>query len=144
MRQAKSKAVKAFLGILCALLFSAMVADRAGAEPRADTDGDVPLIWECMVPQPAKYDGTGVARTGWTTVVTHREGSRETPEYRNEVHLDRCLVEWLGGGPLDLLRIYRHEMAHAKDGREHYEGSPDPRAPNYNAAYWPKTPLTGL
>lgn len=100
------------------------------------------MSWECF-----GLDDRGMpeGQHRWAKTTARAWPSGAAPEeYRNEVRIDWCKVFADGGGPLDLLRIYRHEMAHAKDGRGHYEGSPDPRSPNYNAAYWPITRLTGL
>lgn len=117
-------------------LFSCLLPSEALARAHADTDGKVPLVWECFgLGDENALEGQ---HTCGKTVVGAWPSAEDPQEYRNEVNLDWCKTFRDGGGLWDLYRIYRHEMAHARDGWDHGEGTPEE-----NPAYCPRTYPTG-
>jgi hypothetical protein len=124
---------------------------RGGAEAIAlgptDQDGNPPTRWatigppwgasnphdsDAVVPEFEYYYGDGF-RFAYSDGVWRSDGTRS--KWRARYNLTKILP-W-NPTPKGWQLLRAHERAHCR-GWDHYEGSPDPAAPNFNPCYYPK------
>jgi hypothetical protein len=95
-----------------------------------DTDRKVPVVRYCDIGEP--YDG--YLAFAWIRYTFDEQGNYTGTKV--EIWKNRCLMNRLHYTKAQRQRVTLHELYHAM-GWMHFEGSPDPSAPNYNAAYYP-------